>query len=825
MAIITTPDSGALASGSTGSPGLEYSGVFDQAGTWYVWLRGWGNTNILGEGSSDSVHAGLNGQLSNTADSIDNFPAGWNWSNSTRDGVRASLSIPEAGEHNFNLWMREDGLAIDKIVLTTDSTYVPTGVGPDVTNGTTVDGNPDDTSNQDPDADTVLQASINADEQWENHQTSNGSTVTARHEAGGVELNGKLYVLGGRGTRDVSVFDPAQNSWTYKSAAPIELNHYQPVAWNDKIWVLGAFTGTFPDEISVADIYTYTPDTDQWEVVGSIPAERRRGAAGTVIHNDTIYLVGGNSNGHRAGAKPWFDAYNPQTGQWQILPDAPNSRDHITVATSNDKLVVAAGRQSAFPNTFGNMLSITNVYDFATSSWSTAANIPTQRAGTMTVSVGADVIVIGGESAGIATARDTVEAYNVLSNSWHTLDSLGTGKHGGAAAVLNEKIHVVSGSENLGGAPESTSHETLGIVLPDIPADTTIPFSNVTFPANDEILSPDIHNITGIASNDSSGITAVRVRIQQIGISTARYWDGKAWTSTSVYPEASLNSDGSAWTLADVDLTAPGNYRIRVQAVDSAGNRAGAIDNPKTDFFVVASDNTIPTAQATTPLDSSTITATVTDITGIAADTQSNIDRVIVRVQRLRVSPAQYWNGTAWTSASTYPEASLNSDGSAWTLPNVDLTVPGNYRIRVQAFDSAGNKAGAIDNPKTDFSVSPPDNTIPTAQATTPSDSSAISATVTDITGITADTQSNIDRVIVRVQRLRVSPAQYWNGTAWTSASTYPEASLNSDGNTWTLPNVDLTVPGNYRIRVQAFDTAGNKAGALDNPKTDFSVF
>jgi hypothetical protein len=263
----------------------------------------------------------------------------------------------------------------------------------------------------------------------------------------------------------------------------------------------------------------------------------------------------------------------------------------------------------------------------------------------------------------------------------------------------------VSGSENLGGAPESVAHETLDIIMPDIPADTTIPSASVLLPADATSLTGSVTDITGTASDTQSSVDRVIVRVQRLRVSPAQYWNGTTWTSTSSYPQASLNSDGTAWTLPNVDLTIPGDYRIRVQAFDAAGNKAGATDNPKTDFSVVVPDITIPTAQATIPTDTSTITASVTNITGIASDTQSSVDRVIVRVQRLRVSPAQYWNGTTWTSTSSYPQASLNSDGTAWTLPNVDLTIPGDYRIRVQAFDAAGNKAGATDNPKTDFSV------------------------------------------------------------------------------------------------------------------------
>jgi len=131
VAIITTPDNNTSSKGSQGSPSVGHFAYFDRPGTWYLWLRGWGDT-INGEGSSDSVHAGLNGSLSDTADQIDNFPPGWTWSNHTRDNTRAKLNIPSKGIHAVNLWMREDGLTIDKILLTTDSSYTPSGAGPSV---------------------------------------------------------------------------------------------------------------------------------------------------------------------------------------------------------------------------------------------------------------------------------------------------------------------------------------------------------------------------------------------------------------------------------------------------------------------------------------------------------------------------------------------------------------------------------------------------------------------------------------------------------------------------------------------------------------------
>ena len=46
------------------------------------------------------------------------------------DGVVATINVTSTGPHTLNVWMREDGLELDKIVLTTDINFTPTGTGP-----------------------------------------------------------------------------------------------------------------------------------------------------------------------------------------------------------------------------------------------------------------------------------------------------------------------------------------------------------------------------------------------------------------------------------------------------------------------------------------------------------------------------------------------------------------------------------------------------------------------------------------------------------------------------------------------------------------------
>ena len=460
-------------------PSIDYLVNVPEAGRYLVYVKTY-STGLEDNG----IHVGINGTTPDSGERIQTCAKRrWVWTAAQRTsaehcGERKKIwvDVPAAGPNKITFYAREDGFELDQFVLLKethdgsldcDLTLGDDVVCKNINTGKTVSdtelpisktvGSNDDSS-----------AANSAGEQnfgsrWNFQNSADGSTVQQRHEAAGVNFNGKLYVLGGRGARGVSVYDPGTNRWSQKAAPPVVLNHFQPVVYNNKIWVIGAFTGSYPDEISVADIYTYTPATNRWAKEGTIPQHRRRGSAGAVLHGGLIYIVGGNTNGHRLGAKAWLDSFNPSTGNWQVLSDAPNARDHITVSVSNNRLVAAAGRSSIYPNVFANTVSATDVYNLNTGNWSNAKPIPTQRAGAMAVSVGQEVVLIGGEVANQNTAKNSVESYNVLTNSWRTLSPLQVGRHGGAAAVLNNKIHVVSGSEGKGGGPESTVHEVMDI--------------------------------------------------------------------------------------------------------------------------------------------------------------------------------------------------------------------------------------------------------------------------------------------------------------------------------------------------------------------------
>ncbi len=108
------------------SPRMDYKVNFAKAGKFKIWVRGWGR----GE-SDNSCHLGLNGKAVDTCDRLGEWPAEeWAWLNDTHDGESATLEVKEAGVHTLNVWMREDGFILDKILLARDDKYEPKEKGP-----------------------------------------------------------------------------------------------------------------------------------------------------------------------------------------------------------------------------------------------------------------------------------------------------------------------------------------------------------------------------------------------------------------------------------------------------------------------------------------------------------------------------------------------------------------------------------------------------------------------------------------------------------------------------------------------------------------------
>jgi hypothetical protein len=110
---------------------LDFRINFATNGLHYLWIRG-GDPRAAGDG--DSVHAGIDDVVSAAGTQITGAPTfttlDWNWVGANGAGTRVTVDVTNTGPHIVSLWMREDGFLADKIILTTDAAFTPTGTGP-----------------------------------------------------------------------------------------------------------------------------------------------------------------------------------------------------------------------------------------------------------------------------------------------------------------------------------------------------------------------------------------------------------------------------------------------------------------------------------------------------------------------------------------------------------------------------------------------------------------------------------------------------------------------------------------------------------------------
>jgi N-acetylneuraminic acid mutarotase len=297
---------------------------------------------------------------------------------------------------------------------------------------------------------------------WEVLKTTN--EASPRHENSFVELDGKFYSLGGRTDRPVEEFDPKTTTWKQLADVPMNFHHFQALAFNGEIYVIGAFTGGYPHEKPIESFLIFNPKTNTWWEGPKIPADRLRGSVGVFSRKGKIYLVCGILDGHYDGHVAWFDEYDPKTDSWKVLPDAPRPRDHFGAVLVGDRAYVAGGRTSHAA--IGKVLDFTtsevDYFDFGTGTWNTEENgLPTPKGGSSSVAHNEFLVVMNGESKNQELSHSEVEVLNTKTGEWSNLPSLNQGRHGTGLIYYNGKIYVANGSAKRGGGPELNDIEVL----------------------------------------------------------------------------------------------------------------------------------------------------------------------------------------------------------------------------------------------------------------------------------------------------------------------------------------------------------------------------
>ncbi len=188
-------------------PRLDYSLNFTTTGTYYVWVRMAAGPDGVYD---DSFHLGLDGNavtLNPATANYNNGSQNWTWLKAAGStAFRVDVTTP--GAHTLNLWMREDGIRVDKLVMTTSASYTPSGTGPAVSGSCGTPAN-------------RMAAVESSDESSETLRVTAypnpfEESITVRVNANGQDASLRLIDLNGR-TRQQIVVPANQNEQTLRA--------------------------------------------------------------------------------------------------------------------------------------------------------------------------------------------------------------------------------------------------------------------------------------------------------------------------------------------------------------------------------------------------------------------------------------------------------------------------------------------------------------------------------------------------------------------------------------------------------------------------------
>jgi hypothetical protein len=115
---------------------------------------------------------------------------------------------------------------------------------------------------------------------------------------GAAEAGGRIYAVGGRGelpngnvgvTDSLFEYDPATDQWTERAPMPSPREGFAVVGLNGRVYVVGGRGGSPSDPED--RVYEYDPATDAWTLRPLLPTARRELAAAGL--NGRLYAIGG----------------------------------------------------------------------------------------------------------------------------------------------------------------------------------------------------------------------------------------------------------------------------------------------------------------------------------------------------------------------------------------------------------------------------------------------------------------------------------------------------------------------------------------------------
>lgn len=277
-----------------------------------------------------------------------------------------------------------------------------------------------------------------------------------------VELDGKIYVIGGRDSNDrivdvVERYDPESDSWeTGLSALRRERENAAAAIYQNTIFVLG---GRDAEGEVRKDVEFYDAAEDEWE--GFDDLELRRDGLTAVTLRNRLYAIGGLGGSDDADER-FLDSvefYDTDEEEWHVFDDwrLDFARASFASVVFGDSVYTIGGFSSLGPLGFIQRFHP----GLGTAS---QREMETPRGGLAAAGVQDKIFAIGGRD-GNDAVTDNVEFFRPALNFWESGQPLNTARESFAAVAIDNRIYVFGGQD-----PDGNTLSSVEMILVVEPA-------------------------------------------------------------------------------------------------------------------------------------------------------------------------------------------------------------------------------------------------------------------------------------------------------------------------------------------------------------------
>jgi N-acetylneuraminic acid mutarotase len=274
--------------------------------------------------------------------------------------------------------------------------------------------------------------------------TSLPESPTPRGEVSAARIGNVVYVVGGfdstgHTTSEVQRLDLVSGRWSTVASMPQALNHMSAVGYGGRLYVVGGYSQ--PSDTSagaVRGFWCFDPGSGRWSAMPDAPVARA--AAGAAILGHRLYVAGGRND--TTAALSTLGIFDFDTRRWSEGPSLVHPREHVAAVAAGGAVWLLGGRVSGVGSTDVER------YRPGAAAWQSMSQLPVARSGFQAVSVGNSVFVVGGEN-GSSTVSE-VNRLDVRTDQWNNVGDMPVPRHGLGVVADGPLVFAIDGGPQPG---------------------------------------------------------------------------------------------------------------------------------------------------------------------------------------------------------------------------------------------------------------------------------------------------------------------------------------------------------------------------------------